>query len=85
MAGTCSSQTYSGDNDFAATTAVLFVPNKSLSTISNFANNVIADVCEHLRDPNNLDFRPSPDSGFVTKGIGPYGKEPMGPGGMYWM
>ena len=51
----------------------------------NFTNNVIVDVHEHLRDPDNLDFRPNPDSDFVNKGIGPYGKESMGPGGMYWI
>ena len=60
----------------------------------NFTNNVEGDVRKSLRDPDNLDFRPVKDSDYLTKGIGPYGKESMSSascshdssvGGVYWI
>ena len=60
----------------------------------NFTNNAIGDVHKLLRDPDNLDFRPVKDSEFLTKGIGPYGKESVSAGscnhdsshgGVYWI
>ena len=50
-----------------------------------FLNNEKGDVCAQLRDPGNLDFRPKPNSDYITKGIGPYGKECMEKGGVYWI
>lgn len=38
-----------------------------------------------LRDPDNLDYRPLPDSDLISKGVGPYGKESMNHGGVYWI
>ena len=46
----------------------------------NFTNNANGDVRKFLRDPDNMDFRPVKDSVFLSKGIGPYGKESMSPG-----
>ena len=46
----------------------------------NFTNNAAGDVRKFLRDPDNLDFRPNKDSEYLTKGIGPYGKESVSPG-----
>ena len=51
----------------------------------NFTNNVVVDVRKHLRDPDNLDFRPNPDSDYINNKIGPYGKESVSPGGVYWI
>ena len=55
-----------------------FIPGK-------FTNNAVGDVHAHLRDPANLDYRPQPNSEYVVKGIGPYGKESMDHGGVYWI
>ncbi len=52
----------------------------------NFTNNIqYVDVHTHLRDPDNFDFRPVPQSRYVTKDIGPYGEESMKHGGVYWI
>ena len=51
----------------------------------NFTNNAIEDVRKRLRDPDNFDFRPSQNSDYIAKGIGPYGKECMSHGGVYWI
>ena len=59
-----------------------------------FTNNVKGDVQKSLRDPDNLDFRPVKGSDYLTKGIGPYGKESVSSGscnhdssvgGVYWI
>ena len=51
----------------------------------NFTDNVVGDVRELLRDPDNLDFRPKRGSDLVTKSIGPYGQESMEHGVYYWI
>ena len=51
----------------------------------DYVNNVKGDVRKVLRDPDNLDFRPQPDSDLASKGVGPYGKESMDHGGVYWI
>lgn len=48
-------------------------------------NDVNKDVRTLLRDPVNWDFRPLPNSDLIMKGIGPYGKESMNHGGVYWI
>uniref|UniRef100_A0A1X7V710 DUF1565 domain-containing protein n=1 Tax=Amphimedon queenslandica TaxID=400682 RepID=A0A1X7V710_AMPQE len=50
-----------------------------------YINNVKGDVRHLLRDPDNFDFRPIIDSDLVLKGVGPYGKESMAHGGVYWI
>ena len=51
----------------------------------NFTNNAVHDVQSQLRDPANLDFRPKSSSEYLTKGIGPYGKESIKDFGVYWI
>ena len=51
----------------------------------NFTNNANGSVRDHLRDPDNLDFRPISQSDYIVKHIGPYGKESMVQGGIYWI
>ena len=50
-----------------------------------YDNNVKGSVSEILRDPDNFDFRPNPDSDLVGEKIGPYGQESMDHGGVYWI
>ena len=54
-------------------------------TPGNYTNNVVGDVRNLLRDPDNLDFRPKPNSDLISKGIGPYSLESMKDGGTYWI
>lgn len=51
----------------------------------NYTNNANESVQSHLRDPNNLDFRPKITSNYLYRGIGPYGKESIDDGGVYWI
>ena len=51
----------------------------------NFTNNANQSVRLHLRDPDNLDFRPRKSSDYVAKGIGPYDEESMVDSGVYWI
>lgn len=51
----------------------------------HFDNNAVGNVRKSLRDPDNLDFRPIPNSNYISKDIGPYGKECMEHGGVYWI
>jgi len=60
-------------------------PNCTYMMPGKFTNNAVGDVRAHLRDPVNLDYRPQPNSEYVIKGIGPYGKESMDHGGVYWI
>ena len=69
QAGVCSSK---------QTQNCTYVPGK-------FTNNAIGNVSTHLRDPDNLDYRPKLNSDYIIKGIGPYGKESMEHGGVYWI
>ena len=50
-----------------------------------YFNNAVGDVHMTLRDPDNLDFRPISNSDYISKNIGPYGKESMDHGGVYWI
>ena len=50
-----------------------------------FTNNVVGNIYQYIRDPDNFDFRPKPNSDLIAKGIGPYGKESMTHGGTYWI
>ena len=50
-----------------------------------FANNAIGNVSTHLRDPDDLDYHPKPNTDYIIKGIGPYSKESMNHGGVYWI
>ena len=52
----------------------------SIQLPGNFTNNVNGDVRKFLRDPDNFDFRPMKDSLYLSKGIGPYGKESISQG-----
>ena len=61
------------------------VHSPCLGIPGNFTNNVNDSAWAHLRDPDNLDFRPKPTSDYISKGIGPYGEESMKHGGVYWI
>ena len=50
-----------------------------------YSNNVVGDIHKIIRDPDNFDFRPLPDSDVVAKSIGPYGSESMEHRGVYWI
>ncbi len=51
----------------------------------DFKDNYVGNIYSNLRDPDNLDFRPKTTSEFLSKGIGPYGKESVDHGGTYWI
>lgn len=51
----------------------------------HYEDNVEGDVQKVLQDPENLDYRPLPDSNLITNSVGPYGKESMDHGGVYWI
>ena len=82
-----------GENEHTVTTGNIlqrgactyYIKANCTYTPGNFSNNVVEDVRKHLRDPDNLDFRPNQDSDYIAKEIGPYGKESMSPGGVYWI
>ena len=82
-----------GENEHTVTTSNIlqrgactyYIKANCTYTPGNFSNNVVEDVRKHLRDPDNLDFRPNQDSDYIAKGIGPYSKESMSPGGVYWI
>ena len=61
------------------------IPQCQYDVPGQYDDNVKGDVRNLLRDPDNLDFRPRPDSDLVLKGVGPYGKESMDHGGVYWI
>ena len=49
------------------------VHNKKLYPMSGILkDNVIGDVRSQLMDPDNMDFRPRPDSEYNANGVGPY-------------
>ena len=70
-------------NGVCNSTNVVPCPNKT--SPGNFSNNAYDNVYDHLRDPDNFDFRPKPMSNYISRGIGPYGEESMKHGGVYWI
>ena len=49
------------------------VHNKKLYPLSGeLKDNIIGDVRTELMDPDNMDFRPQPESAYIQNNVGPY-------------
>lgn len=52
------------------------VHNKKLYPLSGeLKDNIIGDVRTELMDPDNMDFRPQPESAYIQNNVGPYSFE----------
>ena len=87
-----SDDAYKGENEKTSTTSNMLQSGacsaRSETTCKypvpgQYTNNEVGSVREHLRDPDNFDFRPNSKSDLLSKGIGPYGKEITN--GTYWI